>query len=299
MTTPRRVWLAGLVLAAIVAGSRSGPVLAQGAATYLYSLSSFSGPLRDDSVRVVADADADETYVIYQNRVRIYGPSGMEVFSFGEDLDVGQILDLAVDKDGSIILLSFKDANTLVTRCDFRGSPVGPFQISNLPQGLVFGANRIIRRGDVFYFASLPAWRVILTDEKGAYRSQVDLRPLIQADPRPKEGAEIIGFTIDADGSMYFTVVSSFGKSGSTLGQFGVVAGIATDDRGHLFVSDKLKCAVLVFDRDFNAITEFGYRGPRPENLIAPDDIATDRHGRIFVAQVGRRGVSVFSLVLP
>ena len=53
---------------------------------------------------------------------------------------------------------------------------------------------------------------------------------------------------------------------------------------------------ILVFDKDFRFLTEFGYRGPRPENLIVPDDIAADRRGRIYVSQARRRGVSVFDV---
>jgi hypothetical protein len=75
-----------------------------------------------------------------------------------------------------------------------------------------------------------------------------------------------------------------------------VVAGIVKDSRGDYLVVDKLKCAVMVFDKDFNFLTQFGYRGSRPGNLIAPDDIAIDNNDRIYVTQAARRGVSVFKL---
>jgi hypothetical protein len=53
---------------------------------------------------------------------------------------------------------------------------------------------------------------------------------------------------------------------------------------------------VMVFDRDFRLLAEFGYRGARPENLIVPDDLAVDGRDRVYVSQGRRRGVSVFSL---
>jgi hypothetical protein len=52
----------------------------------------------------------------------------------------------------------------------------------------------------------------------------------------------------------------------------------------------------MVFDKDFNFLTEFGMRGARPENLIIPSGIAIDKEDRIYVAQGRRRGVSVFAL---
>ena len=90
--------------------------------------------------------------------------------------------------------------------------------------------------------------------------------------------------------------MASFGRPGSAPGRFGILAGIATDSRGNLLVADKLKCVVMVFDKDFNFVTEFGFRGPRPENLILPDDVAVDRTGRLYVTQWRSRGVSVFAL---
>jgi DNA-binding beta-propeller fold protein YncE len=90
--------------------------------------------------------------------------------------------------------------------------------------------------------------------------------------------------------------LSAFGKPGSAPGRFGVIAGVAIDSHANVLVADKLKCVVMVFDKNFNFVTEFGYRGVRPENLIVPDDIAVDRKDRLYVSQGRRRGVSVFSL---
>ena len=57
----------------------------------------------------------------------------METFSFGDDLDLGQLVDVVVDGKGDIVLLSYKDSLPLVTRCDFRGVPVAPIEIQASP----------------------------------------------------------------------------------------------------------------------------------------------------------------------
>ena len=122
-----------------------------------------------------------------------------------------------------------------------------------------------------------------------------------------------MGFTVDHEGSIFFTMpvlftvykrspdstMASFGRPGSAPGRFGIVAGIASDSRGNLFVADKLRSVVMVFDKDFNFLTEFGYRGPRPGNLIVPDDVAIDRRDRVYVSQARKRGVAVFGIAIP
>jgi hypothetical protein len=309
---PRLTALRAVVAAgALTIGAST--VFAQVQATYLHTLASFGGPLPYAGVRVSVDHETEETYVLYQNLVHIFNSSGMEEFSFGDGLDLGHVLDVAVDRNGDIILLSYKDSRSGVTRCDFRGVPIRPIEIKNLPAGLVFEANRMVHRNGLLYFASLARSSVIITDAEGAFRSYVEILALLDADERPKEGVESIGFTVDREGSIFFTMpavftvykrspdgrVSSFGRPGSAPGRFGIVAGIASDSRGNLFVADKLKSAIMVFDKEFNFLTEFGYRGLKPANLIVPDDVAIDRRDRVYVSQARRRGVSVFAIAIP
>lgn len=298
------------VVVAVCLALCAGTVLAQTRAAYLYRLAGFAGTYPYDSVRVRVDEATNETYVIYQNVVRIFNPSGMEVFSFGDDLELGHIVDLAVDRNGDIILLSYKESRSLVTRCNFRGEPLGPVEIRNLPSAVKFQANRLILRDGFLYFASLSDATVTVTTAAGEFQKQIDLLSLASPDERQKSGDEITGFTVDAEGTIYFTIaavfkvykvsadgaVASFGRSGSAPGRFGVLGGMTTDSHGNLLITDKLKCVVMAFDRDFKFLAEFGYRGARPENLIAPDDLAVDGRGRVYVSQARRRGVSVFQL---
>jgi DNA-binding beta-propeller fold protein YncE len=90
--------------------------------------------------------------------------------------------------------------------------------------------------------------------------------------------------------------VTWFGKPGGGPGRFNIAAGIARDSKGNYLVVDRLKGSVLVFDKDFNFTTQFGVRGYKPGELISPNDIAIDNQNRIYVTQMGRRGVSVYAL---
>lgn len=306
----RHTLAATVILTASWLMAAGGRAHAEVQPAYLFTLSSFAGPIRYDWVRLHVDPRRNETYVIYQNLVRIFGPSGMEVFSFGDDLQLGHILDAAVDRNGDILLLSYQDGRSLVTRCSYRGVPSGPFEIRNLPDGLTFAANRLIQHGEQYYFVSHPTASVIVTDASGGFVRHIDLLSVVEPDDRKTGTAGITGFTVDHDGTVFFSIASrfrvyrlatdgtqtSFGSSGSAPGRFGVIAGLATDSQGNLLVADKLKCVIMVFDREFKLLAEFGYRGPRPENLIVPDDLAVDGRDRVYVSQGRRRGVSVFAL---
>jgi hypothetical protein len=169
----------------------------------------------------------------------------------------------------------------------------------------------VVLRNGLLYFASVGVGRVIVTEPDGRFREYIDLISRLELEEAQKAaGVEIVGFWVAEDGSMFFTVpvlfkvfklspdkeLSAFGRPGSAAGQFGVLAGVVTDSRGNVLVADKLKCVVMAFDKDFQFLAEFGYRGARPQNLIVPDDIAIDKNDHLFVTQGRRRGVSVFAL---
>ncbi|HEX6974314.1 MAG TPA: hypothetical protein VF147_07935, partial [Vicinamibacterales bacterium] len=216
----------------------------------------------------------------------------------------------AADASGDIIVLSYKDSRSLVTRCNFRGVPVAPIEITGLPPGVPFKANRMIRQGDLFYFIALDTGTVVVTGAHGDVRRHVGLLPLLDGEEKQKTGAEMFGFAVDRDGNIFFSVptmfrvfkltpdgtITSFGRPGSAAGRFGVVSGVAIDSRGNVLVADKLRSVVMIFDKDFKFLAEFGYRGTRPENLVVPDDLAIDGKDRVYVSQARRRGVSVFAL---
>ena len=72
------------------------------------------------------------------------------------------------------------------------------------------------------------------------------------------------------------------------------MAGIASDTKGNILVVDKLKCAVMVYDKNFNFLNQFSSRGWKPGFLIAPEDVVIDSQSRVYVTQAGNKGISVF-----
>jgi hypothetical protein len=285
---------------------------------FLYNLSNFTGTISFSWPRVFIDQQRSEIYVIYQNLIRVFNQTGMEIYRFGYELDLGAIVDLALDRDGNILLLSQRWSRTAdrvgyeITRCNYRGEPKSKIEIKNLPpQYSNFLPDRMIYRGGNLYLASLPTMVVIVADVNGAFEEVYDILPLLELDDKEKQDAMMEGFTIDREGNFLFTIpplfrayritperkVTYFGKPGGAPGRFNIVAGIATDSRGNILVVDKLKCAIMVYDKNFNFLDQFGSRGWRPGFLIAPEDIAVDSQDRVYVTQAGKKGVSVFKIV--
>jgi len=289
----------------------AGPAAAQVRATYLYTLSTFTGPVPYDHARLAVDRVNNEVYVLYQNTIRVFNDSGIEVHRFGDDLDLGHIVDLAVDDRGDILLLVHRDGQPSIVRCDFRGRPRARTWLTGLPPGFSgFSPNRLAARLGRLFLASAMGLQVVVADREGRVTAAHDLFRLFELEEKDRGAVELGGFAVDGDGNVLMTApvlfrafvlapdgtLSAFGKAGGGPGRFNVVGGIARASRGHLLVVDKLKGSVLVFSPKLDFVTQFAGRGYRPGELIVPDDLAVDATDRVYVSQAGKRGVSVFKL---
>ena len=283
-------------------------------ASYLYNLSNFSGPLPYQWAILFVDQGTNEIYVIDRERggVTVFNDAGMEIYHFGDGNEFGSIADGAVDSSGNILLLS----KGHIVRCDYRGEPVDKIAFKEFPPEYPsFSPGRFVVRDNRFYLADMMAMRIVVTDNAGLFLKGYDIASLLRDQgmkdkDTDSEKMDMFGFSVDRDGNLLCTIpglssalritpdgkATVFGRRGSGPGKFGVVSGIVSDDRGYYFVSDRLRCVVLVFDNDLKFHGEFGYRGVGKANLVAPNDLAVDREGRLYIAQAARRGVSVFRI---
>lgn len=296
--------------------------------SFRFPLSNFSGPVPSQWAKLAIDQERNEIYALNRrnNDIRIFGEHGMEIFVFGDGFS--SAADIAIGDDGDIFILSTGYQSASVHLLNYRGEHVSEISLKNVPEAYSnFVADRLVYAQGSLYLVDSDALLVVVVDEQGFFEAGHDLntalrpaltreraqRKLESSDWKKKklEFTELNGFTVDAQGNMLFTVpvlfagfrlspdgeVERFGRPGSGPGKFGVAAGIATDDMGYVYVSDRLRSVVLVFDPNLRFQQEFGYRGNRPSNLIVPDDLAVDRRGNVYVAQAANRGVSVFKVV--
>ncbi|MBI4699520.1 MAG: hypothetical protein HY758_11625 [Nitrospirae bacterium] len=286
----------------------SGIAKTQGA--FLYKLSNFTGPIPYSWVRLSIDRERSELYVIGMSEVKVFNDKGVEIYSFGDDGSLDGILDVAVDKAGDILVLSIKDDNYKILRCNYRGELKSVIEIKNLPPEFSkFSPNLIRYREGRIYLIDAPANRIAVTDESGVFVDGYDINALLELEEKDRYSKQMAGFDIDSDGNMLFTVptmfrafvlspdhkLRSFGQAGNLPGKFSVVAGITKDDTGNYIVIDTLKCAVMVFNKDFEFVSEFGDRSLAADGLIAPKDTVMLKD-KIYISQSRKRGVSVFKL---
>lgn len=297
--------LASAVLASAAPAADAGLRL-----DYAYSLATTTGVVPFAGVALSYDRQNRELLVVGDGLVRIFGESGMEIYTFGDDPSVAGATSVAALDGGDIALLSYAGGKPALIRCNYRGDVKERFGLSGLPEALAsFRPSAMRALGDRLYFADYGAMLVIVSDLNGAFVASYDLAKLMDVEDQRRE-VGLRNFNVSPNGDVLFTVqplfqvgvlspdgtLRSFGVKGSAPGKFNIVGGVAGDEQGNIFVTDILRSVVMVFDPGFNFIKEFGYRGRRPGNLAAPEGIVVG-NGQVFVAQNARRGVSVFKLV--
>lgn len=297
-------------LACLVAYSNN--VSAEIETSFLYTLSNFGGPIIYNWANISVDEARKEIYVL-DHKVRditVFNEQGMEVYHFGDDGSLGSAVDLTLGREGNILVLANQRTTAAIIKCNFRGEPIAELPLKNFPPDFSpFLPNRVIYRQERLYLLDSSGLRVAVIDENGLFQNGYDLGALIGIQENERDGTDIDGFSVDAEGNMLFTIpvkfaafvlspdgeYIKFGRAGGAPGKFNNVAGIVADDQGNYYVADKLKSAILVFDKDFNFQFEFGYRGVLPENLNGPRNLALDAQGRLYVSQLGK-GISVFQI---
>jgi len=304
------------------------PAFGELTASFRYPLSNFSGAVLSHWAQLVVDQERNEIYALNrrENDIRIFDAHGMEIHAFGEGF--GSAADIAIGDDGDIFLLSRDYRTSAVQLLDYRGEWISEITPKNVPAAFSeHRADRLLYTQGSLYLVDSDSLSLIVLDADGNFKQGYDLNAILRRflgdDDRLQRKTEntdwtdkrledisINGFHVDKRGNMLFTVpvlfsayrlsaggeLAEFGRPGSAPGKFGVVAGIATDDMGYIYVTDRLRSVVLVFDHNFVFQTEFGYRGDRSSNLIVPDDVAIDAGGNVYVAQAANRGVSVFRM---
>ena len=294
---------------------------------FLYRLADFQGIAPSMWARVAVDEERTESYTLdnHTRRIHIYNEQGMDIFTFGENVDLFAATDIDIGKDGDIYVLFPLNTVQPVLRLDYKGDPLNTIKLQNLPADFKnFQPNFLQYMDDKLYLADSEKMDVVVIDLDGQFQLGYHLSDYI-LEVRDKfknragdkdiqlsfEDITFFGFWADHEGNIFFTVpvlfsvfklspdgdIQLFGKAGGGKGKFGVVSGITTDNRGHIYVTDRLKSVVLMFNSRFEYLTEFGFRGGHAGNLIVPNDLVVDnKKGLLYVAQSANRGVSVFRI---
>lgn len=299
--------------------------------SFIGRLANFEGPAPGMWARIAVDGERKESLVLsIGHDLRFYNLAGMETFRFGDNLNVYSTTDIDLGEDGNIYLVYPREEEYKILRLDYKGEPLASIALRDFPEDfLPFTPRMILYRGGMLYLADPASLDIAVTDIEGFFQRGYHLKPEVkkfkEKELRTSSGEkdaellklrremeeEIFGFHVDRDDAIFITVptlftvfkfaadgtVETFGTAGGAPGKFGVISGIHTDEKGNIYVADRLRCKVLIFDSEFTFQTEFGFRGYAPEGLIAPDDVVVDdTNGLIYVSQAANRGVNVYRL---
>ncbi len=89
--------------------------------------------------------------------------------------------------------------------------------------------------------------------------------------------------------------IGDFGRYGTAPGQMVWPAGIATDSRQRLFVSDEWNQRISVFDTEGSLLGEWGEAGSGPGQLKRPCGVAVDTEGNLLVVDSGNHRIQRFT----
>ncbi len=286
--------------------------------TYLYHLSNFAGTVPYQTPQVRVDNTNHEIYVLSDRGIKIYNFSGMETYDFNRQYYRLNAFnnDFSIDGEGWIYFLTVSydprtgKTTSSLSRRNYMMVPMESIALTGLPPQLAdFAATRLIYHQGLLYLGNLESLQIVVVDKQGRYQKHHDLRSVFSA-ATDKEDLTMSDFFVDRDGSILFTApvvgsayrvspdgaVDVISKRGSGRGKFGIPSSIVADAKGNYVVADRLKSSIIVFNRDFVCIGEFGFRGPKPENLSGPTSLAIDDRNRLYVSQLAFKGVSVFQL---
>ena len=312
-----RARLAGLAVAALVAAAAAArPIPARAlppGVSYLYRLSSFSGPVPYSDVRLHVDQAHGEILAVAGNTTRVFNGAGMEIYKFDADPAAGQVVDVGAAENGDLFLLVYPQAPVpgvatwSLMRADYRGLIQARVAVTGLPpEASEMRPDTLFYRDHRLLLVDRAAFRAFTLDPSGTVQKVWDLQALAGIPEKDRGRNDMGGVNLDPKGALLFTVPTLarafilpfdgkprvFGRAGSAPGSFGIPAGIAADEQGRVFVSDKGRGVVMLFDPQLEFQAEFGLESGAA-GLSHPSDLLYD-DGKLYVTQSRERGVSVF-----
>ena len=234
---PLKQAIAALLVLAVLGGIMCTPALAEIETTFLYSLSNFSGRVPFNWAHVDVDEERNEIYVADARlgEIRIFNQKGMEIYRFGDDGNLGTIVDVAVKSNGDILVLSRSMHKHSIILCNFKGEPISTLKLQNFPPDFSdFSPGRVVYKHGQLYLLDKRSLRLAVTDPAGVFKNGYDIGSLINIEERKRAASEISGFSVDHQGNMLFTVavlfsafrltpdakIKAFGRPGSAPGRW-------------------------------------------------------------------------------
>jgi len=293
------------LLALLAAAPRFVPAngVAEARLAWLHDLTGTTGRPDLSGGALSWDPEARELFVARGDDLRVFNEAGLETHRFTDLASLGRLSHALPLAQGDLLLHLQREGGPALVRCDFRGRPKGEFRLTGLPPDLAgFTFQAIRRTGDRLWFLDTGGWRVLTTTLDGAFLDLRDFHHQLDGQGLSEADRELRGFWVDAKGSFYLGfplifhvavvgpggAMRGFGQKGSAAGKLNVIAGVAVDEDGFVYVADILKGAVLAYDPRFRFVGQV-------VGLTLPAEVFA-AGGRLYIGQGGKAGVAVFQI---
>ena len=242
------------------------------------------------------------------HRIVIFDTDGVYRFEFSGDEHFGHPIDLAVEPEGTILILGSTKSGTKLLRFDFDGlfletvTIQGDF-LDEVRHFDVDAKGRIYllrKQTDLCEIAiheadgkRLLAFPVVDDEENSA------LEELIVGDLRVRDDRIYLPISNEARVKVYGlngSLLRVLGSMGSTPGKFAFPVAVDVAHDGTVLVLDKHRFNVLCFNKWGKFLGEFGGRGQSPGWFYFPSLLGVDLSDHVYIGQIFLNRVQVCSI---
>lgn len=211
----------------------------------------------------------------------------------GENLNLQRPFAVAVDEKGNLCIADM--GNHTICFANFVEKKWSRF--AKVEKTKFSSPVAVAKRHGIFYVADSELGKVFAFRENGKSVFEISAplkRPVGLAVTDESlfvvDSEEHAIFAFGLNGDFQF----NFGRRGTGTGEFNFPTCIATDNRGHLLVTDTLNCRVQVFDLHGNFISQFGSNGDTSGHFARPKGIAVDAESHSYVVDAVFNNFQIF-----
>jgi len=279
-------------------------------------------PLREDVFKkprsITADLQTGEIFVCdtREHRVLVFDERGVFRYQINGGSSFRSPMDIAVDPDGYLFVLGWHQGKRAVVRLDFDGLFLGLVEVKGLPEEPVRPIEPISialdPSGRRLYVLDAANHLLIVADNEGRVETVKDL----VAGMDPDDAQEQLYGHVDVYGDTVLVprptlgLVHLFGLEGEERGHVGLYGtgscqtafpmAAALDSEGNVLILDQRRMLFMLWDpRTNRCLDEFYGLGDFPGALYAPEDLALDRSGRVYIGQAFEGRVQVYQGAKP
>ena len=266
---------------------------------------------------VHADLHTGEVFIcdVKANRIAIFDPDGLYRYQIRGGSAFSTPLDIAVDPDGFLYVVAFRDGVLGVQRLDFDGQFIETIRLSGGPDGLsepVPSSLALSISGERLFVLDSQNNRLWIARSDGEVLTAVDLAEGLSSD---EEIEQILGH-VDVYGDRVLVAFTTFGVvrlydlegrlqeevgfKGTSQCKTASPVASAIDSTGRIIVLDRQRAMFMRWDPESNTcLSEHSRFGNAPGEFYQPADLTLDGSGRIYVTQGFESKVQVFEGALP